>query len=84
MRLLSRYVRRYFLTYLVSGLAACAGLLLLVDLFDRIDTFIGRQVLWIDAIHYLDHEAALDGVSNDAGSVLAGLGRDLQHAQQTP
>ena len=53
MRLLSRYVRRYFLTYLVSGLAACAGLLLLVDLFDRIDTFIGRQVLWIDAIHYL-------------------------------
>jgi len=53
MRLLSRYVRGYFLTYLVSGLAACAGLLLLVDLFDRIDTFIGRQVLWIDAIHYL-------------------------------
>jgi len=46
-------VRRYYLTYLVSGLAACAGLLLLVELFDRIDTFIGPSVLWIDAIHYL-------------------------------
>ena len=53
MRLLSRYVRRYFLGYLCGGLAACAGLLLLVELFDRIDTFIGRQVLWIDAVHYL-------------------------------
>jgi len=52
-RLLSRYVRRHFLGYLGGGLAACAGLLLLVDLFDRIDTFIGRQVLWIDAIYYL-------------------------------
>jgi lipopolysaccharide export system permease protein len=52
-RLLSRYVRRHFLTYLASGLAACAGLLLLVELFDRIDTFIGRQVLWIDAVYYL-------------------------------
>src|SRR5215813_10826786 len=53
MRLLSRYVCRYFLGYFGGGLAACAGLLLLVDLFDRIDTFIGRQVLWIDAVHYL-------------------------------
>jgi lipopolysaccharide export system permease protein len=52
-RLLSRYVRRLFLGYLVSGLAACAGLLLLVELFDRIDTFIGRQVLWSDAVYYL-------------------------------
>src|SRR5499426_3938711 len=26
---------------------------MLVELFDRIDTFIGRQVLWIDALHYL-------------------------------
>ena len=53
MRLLSRYVRRYFLGYFGGGLAACAGLLLLVELFDRIDTFIGRQVLWIDALRYL-------------------------------
>jgi len=52
-RLLSRYVRRYFLGYFGGGLAACAGLLMLVELFDRIDTFIGRQVLWIDALHYL-------------------------------
>jgi lipopolysaccharide export system permease protein len=52
-RLISRYVRRYFLGYLSSGLAACAGLLLLVELFDNIDTFIRRQVLWIDALYYL-------------------------------
>jgi lipopolysaccharide export system permease protein len=52
-RLLSRYVCRYFLGYFCGGLAACAGLLLLVELFDRIDTFIGRQVLWIDALYYL-------------------------------
>jgi lipopolysaccharide export system permease protein len=52
-RLISRYVRRYFLGYLCGGLAACAGLLLVVELFDRIDTFIGRQVLWLDALRYL-------------------------------
>jgi len=46
-------VRRYFLGYFGGGLAACAGLLMLVELFDRIDTFIGRQVLWIDALRYL-------------------------------
>ena len=53
MRLISRYVRRYFLGYFCGGLAACAALLLLVELFDRIDTFIGRQVLWSDAVRYL-------------------------------
>ena len=53
MWLLSRYVCRHFLGYFCAGLAACAALLLLVELFDRIDTFIGRQVLWIDAAHYL-------------------------------
>ena len=37
MRLLSRYVRRHFLGYFCGGLAACAGLLLLVEVFDRID-----------------------------------------------
>jgi len=50
---LSRYVCRHFLVYFCAGLAACAALLLLVELFDRIDQFIGRQVLWIDAAHYL-------------------------------
>jgi len=53
MWLLSRYVCRYFLSYFCGGLAACAAILLLVELFDRIDQFIGRQVLWIDAVHYL-------------------------------
>jgi lipopolysaccharide export system permease protein len=52
-RLLSRYICRHFLRYLCGGLASCAGLLLVVELFDRIDTFIGRQVLWIDALYYL-------------------------------
>jgi lipopolysaccharide export system permease protein len=52
-RLISRYVCRYFLGYFCGGLAACAALLLLVELFDRIDTFIGRQVLWSDAVRYL-------------------------------
>jgi lipopolysaccharide export system permease protein len=53
MWLLSRYVCRYFLSYFGGGLAACASLLLLVELFDRIDTFVGRQVLWSDAARYL-------------------------------
>src|SRR5262249_46051751 len=53
MWLLSRYVSRHFLGYFCGGLAACAALLLLVELFDRIDTFVGRQVLWIDAARYL-------------------------------
>jgi lipopolysaccharide export system permease protein len=46
-------VCRHFLGYFCGGLAGCAALLLLVELFDRIDTFIGRQVLWIDAVRYL-------------------------------
>lgn len=53
MRLLSRYVCRYFLGYFCGGVVACAGLLLLVELFDRIDTFVARQVLWSDAVYYL-------------------------------
>ena len=53
MWLLNRYVCRYFLSYFGGGLAACASMLLLVELFDRIDTFVGRQVLWSDAARYL-------------------------------
>jgi len=53
MRLLSRYVCGYFLRYFCGGLAACAALLLVVELFDRIDEFIGREVLWSDAVQYL-------------------------------
>jgi len=53
MWLISRYVSRHFLGYFCGGLAACAALLLLVELFDRIDTFVGRQVLWSDAARYL-------------------------------
>lgn len=53
MRLISWYVCRYFLGYFSAGLAGCAALLLLVELFDRIDTFVGRQVWWMDAVQYL-------------------------------
>jgi lipopolysaccharide export system permease protein len=52
-RLLSRYVCRYFFGYFCGGLAGCAALLLLVEIFDCIDRFIGRQVLWVDAVRYL-------------------------------
>jgi lipopolysaccharide export system permease protein len=34
-------------------LLSCAGLFLVVELFDRIDDFIERQVFWGDAVHYL-------------------------------
>jgi len=53
MWLLSRYVCRYFLGYFGGGLAGCALLLLLVEVFDRIDQFVGRQVFWLDAARYL-------------------------------
>ena len=53
MWLLSRYVCRYFLGYFGGGLAGCALLLLLVEIFDRIDQFVGRQVFWLDAARYL-------------------------------
>jgi len=53
MRLLSRYVCAYFLRYFCLGLLSCAGLFLVVELFDRMDDFIERQVLWGDAVHYL-------------------------------
>jgi lipopolysaccharide export system permease protein len=46
-------VCRYFIGYFCGGLAGCAALLLLVECFDRIDTFVGRQVWWIDAGQYL-------------------------------
>lgn len=51
--LVSRYISRYFLNFFFGGLAACAALFLLVDLFDHVDEFIGRDVLWIDAAQYL-------------------------------
>ena len=53
MRLLSRYVCAYFLRYFCLGLLGCAGLFLIVELFDRMDDFIERQVFWVDAVHYL-------------------------------
>jgi lipopolysaccharide export system permease protein len=53
MRLLSRYVCAYFVRYFCLGLLICAGLFLIVELFDRMDDFIERQVFWVDAVHYL-------------------------------
>ena len=40
MRLLSRDICRYVLGYRSGGLGACAGLWLLVELFDAIDTWL--------------------------------------------
>jgi lipopolysaccharide export system permease protein len=53
MRLLSRYVCAYFLRYFCLGLLSCTGLLLIVELFDRMDDFMEQQVFWGDAVHYL-------------------------------
>jgi lipopolysaccharide export system permease protein len=53
MLLLTRYVCRYFVRFFWGGLGACAALLLLIEIFDRLDEFIERQVLWQDAVWYL-------------------------------
>ena len=53
MSLFSRYVCRYFVTYFAASLGLCTALFLVVEIFDRIDEFIERQVLWYDATRYL-------------------------------
>ena len=53
MQIINRYVCRQFLRFLSAGLAACVALYVLVELFDRIDEFIERQVHWHDAGLYL-------------------------------
>lgn len=53
MRLLNRYIGFTFLRFFGVGLAGCVGLFFLVELFDRMDEFIARQVLWSDAARYL-------------------------------
>lgn len=53
MRIINRYVCREFLRFFSAGLTACVALYILVELFDRIDEFIERQVYWYDAGLYL-------------------------------
>ena len=53
MSLFSRHVCRYFVTYFSASLGICAALFLVVEVFDRIDEFIERRVLWYDAVRYL-------------------------------
>lgn len=53
MRIINRYVCREFLKFFSLGLAACVALYVLLELFDRIDEFIERQVYWHDAVLYL-------------------------------
>ena len=53
MSLFSRYVCRYFVTYFAASLGVCTALFLVVEIFDRIDEFIERRVLWYDAARYL-------------------------------
>ena len=42
-----------FLAVFCLGLLGCTGLFLIVELFDRMDDFIERQVFWVDAVYYL-------------------------------
>ena len=53
MSLFSRHVCRYFVTYFAASLGVCTALFLVVEVFDRIDEFIERRVLWYDAVRYL-------------------------------
>ena len=53
MSLLSRYVCRVFAQYFGLGLSVCAGLLFLIELFDRIDNFIAYRAYWVDVVYYL-------------------------------
>ena len=53
MSLFSRYVCRYFVAYFAASLGVCTALFLVVEVFDRIDEFIERRVLWYDAARYL-------------------------------
>ena len=53
MWLLHRYICRQFLRFFWLGLGGCAALFLIVELFDRMDEFIGRQVFWHDALRYV-------------------------------
>lgn len=53
MRLLSRYVCRYYLRLFWLGLAGCTALLLIAELFDHLDEFIERQVFVADVASYL-------------------------------
>lgn len=53
MSLFTRYIIRYFGRFFIGGLMACVALFFLLELFDRLDEFIERQVLWSDALRYL-------------------------------
>ena len=53
MSLFSRYICRYFVTYFAASLGICTALFLVVEIFDHIDEFIERRVLWYDAARYL-------------------------------
>ena len=53
MSLFSRHVCRYFVTYFTASLGICTALFLVVEVFDHIDEFIERRVLWYDAARYL-------------------------------
>ena len=61
MSLFSRYVCRYFVTYFAASLGVCTALFVVVEIFDRIDEFIERRVLWYDAARYLAFK--LPGIS---------------------
>ncbi len=53
MRLLNTYISRTFLQFFGLSLGGCVVLFFLVELFDRLDEFLERQVAWYDAGRYL-------------------------------
>ena len=53
MRLLNIYISRAFLQFFGLSLGGCVGLFFLVELFDRLDEFLERQVAWYGAGRYL-------------------------------
>jgi lipopolysaccharide export system permease protein len=53
MSLLSGYVCRVFGQYFGLGLGICTALFFLIDLFDRIDSFIDNRADWANVVYYL-------------------------------
>lgn len=53
MKILNRYLSRYFLRLLSLCVAAFIGIYLLIDFFEKVDDFIGHQAVAADYLTYL-------------------------------
>lgn len=52
LRIVDRYILREFLLYLLLGLSTFVGIYLVVDLFEKIDTFVDHQARIVDVLAY--------------------------------